>query len=760
MADSKIPELRKDELDSWVVPVAIIVAYIFSCAIRWMWISHFEGTESFYWNGVLNMTSRDSYFWSSMIQYGLNGQDGMNPIAPPVNSHAITFIPYLLIKVFPFISIEAITLYAPIFISSLIVIPIVLIGRLYGSTIWGFFSALIASIGWSYFNRTVAGYYDTDMFSVLFVVCILYFLLAALKKKDLKYSLLASVFIALNPYFYPSGQPIGFALALAFIGYSILMMIFNFFKIGNPFLESLFGEDSVFEDEENYIVKACIMVSLGMMSFHFVPHIFVGDLIALRFIVHAALWAGVFIALKNVKLDKNVWYIVGGVVFLFILINSGIIQRIIQPVIYYATRTTEDVSEQATIHFQPTIKTVREAQNIQFEEFANRISGSIPAIILAGIGFFLLLMRKKELFFLSIPLVGIGLFTFVGGLRFTIYAVPIAALSLTFLFGWGFSLFIKQRLGVYVPLGIVTCVLLVPHVQHAEQYMVGVVYSKETAQILTDLKDQVNEGDYAITWWDYGTGLWYYSGLNSITAPSHHTNDNYTTSRILSTSSAVEAANLSRLAVETFVKIHDPSPDKSERYTGFASAIEAIFQIGRDDQINTDEFLRNIKSSAFLLPKKTRDVYLFLPHEMIDIFPVIHSFSNLNLKNGRHYEQMKIERVASFQDAGNDIALSNGLFVDKQSGRVRDAQGNPFPINTLDVVEYDAERKINVQSFSYDRSSPWHIIFHKAFGRFYICDSAAYNSLFFQMFFFDRYDARVFEPVVLDPLAKVYRFKY
>ena len=55
----------------------------------------------------------------------------------------------------------------PAIISSLVVIPIILIARLYNQTLWGFFAALLGSIAWSYYNRTMAGYYDTDMFSAI-----------------------------------------------------------------------------------------------------------------------------------------------------------------------------------------------------------------------------------------------------------------------------------------------------------------------------------------------------------------------------------------------------------------------------------------------------------------------------------------------------------------------------------------------------------------------------------------------------------------
>jgi translation initiation factor IF-3 len=55
----------------------------------------------------------------------------------------------------------------PAFFGSLVVIPIILIGRAFEKTEIGFFAAVFASITYSYYNRTMAGYYDSDMFALI-----------------------------------------------------------------------------------------------------------------------------------------------------------------------------------------------------------------------------------------------------------------------------------------------------------------------------------------------------------------------------------------------------------------------------------------------------------------------------------------------------------------------------------------------------------------------------------------------------------------
>ena len=61
-----------------------------------------------------------------------------------------------------------------------------------------------------------------------------------------------------------------------------------------------------------------------------------------------------------------------------------------------------------------------------------RISGSPWGCILALLGYLLLVILYPELI-VAIPFIGIGVFALKGGHRFTIHAVPIAAMAAVFL---------------------------------------------------------------------------------------------------------------------------------------------------------------------------------------------------------------------------------------------------------------------------------------------------------------------------------------
>ena len=177
------------------------LAYIFSFAIRMIWVYQFQGNDQFLWNGQLMINTNDGYTWAAGAQNILYGLHEDNPGIRDMWANGIIFFTVLFVKITPF-SLETIILYMPTVISSLVVIPIILIARLYNQALWGFFAALLGSIAWSYYNRTMTGYYDTDMFSAMAPMFILYFLMKSTMDFTPRSALYAAIAIALYPFLY------------------------------------------------------------------------------------------------------------------------------------------------------------------------------------------------------------------------------------------------------------------------------------------------------------------------------------------------------------------------------------------------------------------------------------------------------------------------------------------------------------------------------------------------------------------------------
>jgi dolichyl-diphosphooligosaccharide--protein glycosyltransferase/undecaprenyl-diphosphooligosaccharide--protein glycosyltransferase len=98
----------------------------------------------------------------------------------------------------------------------------ILIGRIYNASYFGFFAALLGSIAWSYYNRTMTGYYDTDMFSAMAPMFILYFLMNAIEHEKIQNALYAALAIMIYPFLYDQGQSIIYAMGLIYMAYMVL----------------------------------------------------------------------------------------------------------------------------------------------------------------------------------------------------------------------------------------------------------------------------------------------------------------------------------------------------------------------------------------------------------------------------------------------------------------------------------------------------------------------------------------------------------
>jgi undecaprenyl-diphosphooligosaccharide--protein glycosyltransferase len=148
-------------------------------------------------------------------------------------------------------------------------------------------------------------------------------------------------------------------------------------------------------------------------------------------------------------------------------------------------------------------------------------------------------------------------------------------------------------------------------------------------EVLDELNKASDPDDFVVTWWDYGSGCWYYGNTRTFTSPAHQTVDNFLSSEILRSTSPVQAYNLARLKTETYIRLQEEKKNKGQ--ADFSTAVQAIFKDGTPEQEFYQGLLHDAKAANFGLPLKTQDTFLFLPYEILRIFPTILSFSSRNL---------------------------------------------------------------------------------------------------------------------------------
>ena len=701
--------MNKNELSAKQVAGLMIIAYLFSFMIRMIWVWQFKDNPSFYWNGELMINTNDGYFFGSGAQKALFGLHEANPRVPGIWSYGVTFFTYWITKLTP-LSLETVMLYMPAVVSSLVVIPIILIARLYKQTLWGFLAALLGSIAWSYYNRTMTGYYDTDMFSAMAPMFILYFLMKSTIDFNLRSALYAALFIVIYPFLYDQGRVIVYAIGIIYAIY----MIWH-------------------HRDEKVTYESLILVFLALVPLSILPTPW-------NYIVHLIVVLGVYAILRSDRFELRVLMITVGVLFLVFLVGGDVVGLVWRKIHGYIVTGTSSEG----LHFYAVNQTVREAGHIPFSTFANRISGSQSGVIIALIGYIVLVLRHRA-FILALPLIGIGIFALWGGLRFTVYAVPVAAMSAVYLF-FVIGEFFKDKRAKYAFAVLATAAMIYPNITHIIGYKVPTVFKKAEVQDLVKLDKIADTRDYTLTWWDYGYPIWFYSDTNTLIDGGKHDNDNFIISKIMQTTSPELAARLSRVAVETYVE------------SNYSIVADTLFRNGQPDQKDPNEVLEEIENGSYPMPKKTREVYLYMPYRMMNIFPTVALFGNLDLTTGKPLRKIRFYVTRAVKQGKGELWFANGIIFDSKKGElsIRDKK---IMVKNFVVARLQKNGKTQIQIKPYHLDGDWVVVYLKSYGRFVIMDEKTFRSMYVQMFMLGKYDKKLFELVVSSPYSKICRLK-
>jgi len=706
-----------------VIVLFIVLAYMFSMGVRMYWPMHFADSASMMYAGELMLNTNDGYFFSTNAKDILDGviaEDKQRASAINV-SYGLVLLTVYATKLTSF-SLDTVSLYLPAIISSLIVIPIILTGRLLGNTLLGFFAALLGSIAWSYYNRTMVGYYDSDMFSVFLQFMIFYSFLSVVYKKSLNTIVLASFLVFIYPYFYPQGLTLVYAMYILLVLYLILEYK-NF--ISNK-------ETKAFKEGAISLYGSVVLLSIPLM-------------INLPIGIRVLLFIMLLVLLLSQKLEEKYLLYMAIASFLAFLSFGNVFDVIWSHVVTYADRGVAEGS----LKFYEVVQTVREAGAIPFSTMANRISGSSIGVTLSLIGYVFLVMRHKA-FLIALPLIGVGVFSMIGGLRFTVYAVPMAAISVIYLFfiiGDNIQKYVKDKrqknIAKYAFIILATAAIIYPNITHIQGYLVPTVLNKTEVADLDKLDAISSKKDYTLTWWDYGYPIWYYSDTNTLIDGGKHTHDNYIISKLMFSDSQQQVANLSRLAVETYVD------------SNYSIVADTLFN-GSDK--SPKEFMEDLKSENYKLPEKTRDVYLYFPFRMMRIFPTVGVFGNINLKTGKPERQIHFYPSATANQNGATVMLQNGIVFDTAKGIIKLGRKTK-KVQRFDVTTLGADGMPQVKSQLMNMDGEFCVVFLQSYGQMVVMDRKTYNSAYVQMFMLGKYDKELFELVVSSPYSKIYKVK-
>ena len=713
-----------DKKSVYVVACLIMLAFLFSFVVRLIWVYQFSDYESFKFAGQFMINTNDGYFWAEGARDLLSGVFTKHNLSPI--TEATPWLTYIAAKIVPF-SLETIIFYMPAVLGSLIVIPIILIAHNFKMIEMGFLAALLASIAVSYYNRTMIGYYDTDMLNIVFPTFLLWSLILALRTKEEKYLLLTALEIIAYRWWYPQSYSLEFSYFGLILAYAV-----------------------IFDRKNLFNFKLLAIMLFAMMG--------------LPSLVRFVIVVGVYMSFKQERLKRYVWYFLATAGILFI-VTGGLEPIWFRLKLYVFKDTIEITQDILPLHFFSVIQTVREAGQIDFVTFAERISGHTITFILSLVGYALMVKRYPAML-LGLPLLGLGFLALWGGLRFTIYAVPVCALGMAYLLftcsAYITQMFVNERLGSLVKSSFVilsSLGVLYPNLLHVIEYRVPTVFNKAEVQQLDSLRKSVGKEDYIVSWWDYGYPLRYYTDAKTLIDGGKHSGDvNFPVSFML-TNDQESAARLARLEVEYTEKafvIAEQNETKANKEQ--TKIINNTAQMTLDYGFHDANDFLDALQTPLSLPAKTREVYFYLPYRMMGIFPTVAQFSNLNIMNGNTIRQPFFFQTTQFKDAGGSINFGSGVVLNKAKGMLT-IGSQEVPVKNFIQTGYTPEFKFVKEHNVIHSDGQFSIIYMQAYNTFLILDDAMFHSTYIQLFVLENYDERFFEPISLEAYAKVYRLK-
>ncbi len=775
----------------------LVLAYAFSVLCRLYWVWWASDFDSFKFNDSLMIISNDGYVFAEGARDKIAGFHQPNDLS--FIDSPLAILTYFVYKLTPF-SFESIILYMSVFLSSLIVVPVLLIARIYGNLKAGFVAALLASVANSYYNRTMAGYFDTDMLVISLPMLLIYCMLRFIIKKDALSLIAMPLIMIFYLWYYPSSYTLNCALIALFVLYAL---VFH-------------RKETIF-----YFAGVLMMITLSNFAWYYES-----ALITLLF----ALWG-----------FKNEWFklkfIIVVFVFAFVFVAlSGGFDAIWYQLSFYIFKSDVLNVAQSFAYFNVS-QTIQEASNIGLSMFMQRISASELAFLLSCFGLVLLLKQHKS-FILALPMLALGFLALRGGLRFTIYAVPVMAL------GFGFGLFwlisqiqkFKSKLGqirfselfystriyqilfvTYIILFVYFCMINLEFVNkdsimlilrqfgfltqllflsvfgliffemlrakylklaryfvilvalffslgyaflHIYTYKASSVFNHNEVLILNSLKGIADREDYVVAWWDYGYPVRYYSDVKTLVDGGKHLGkDNFFASFVLSQNERA-GANLARLAVEYTEKSFYERNDTLLQ----SDLLKAMMRDYAAGETSNDAliFLNSLKNPNFTLKTpKTRDIFVYMPLRMAMIFSTVASFSKIDLATG------EINSPFVFSTAMNLGALEDGSYA-LSNGMVLANDFTALYVNNRvlkihSITDFNSIKHKDFRQILVDENGDFFIFYFKEnFGlpvQFIIMDKTMFESAFVQMFFFENYDKSLYELVLSEKEAKVYKLK-
>ena len=706
-APDDVPPLTRRKW--WLAALAILVACVFGAAIRVAWVDTNRDTPGTMFQDKRLLTTADAYFYASGVQHEVQGTLEANPRVPGADDSVLVAFASAVVHLTG-LPVETVCLWLPALIAPLIAVPLILLGLLFRRLAWGFFASLVAVLGFSYWNRTMPGYFDTDMVTIPYVTGIALLLVTAFWRRRTLPGTVSALLTTIAPYMHPGSERVIAALSLGVLGYAL-----------------------VFTRREHFAYRIALALFIALLPLPF----------WLRMAIIAALELG----LARVRLPLWSLASLTGVALVLATWLSPSMDLVLG---ILGIRPGGDGPFLEGVSFVGIGETVAELANPSLAKLAERIAGHPALLVVGTLGYLAACWRHRPLLLLT-PLLALGTVFAAQGQRYTIFAVPVVALGNMWL-----VLLVARFVARRIPRGprlaeavLATALALppvVPAVNHALTLPSRTALNTQEAALLTGLAPRVKPGDFLFTWWDYAYGAWFHAGVNTVIDGSKQNQDTWLVAEFLFTRSQREAAALARLASE--LQPHHAPMD--------AVVDDMIAAWQRQGGGPVSDFVPALRAGRVPLPNPTRQVFVYLPWRILTIAPNIatirpakglvpaaeiedHAFIVMNPLSGGS------QRAPWSYDADKQVVVSQ--------------RGERLPVFKVATITNDARGRLHTEEKAVSEAGRIGVVNLRHSNMQLLMDRGVYESVLAQLLVFGRPDPALFELVTYDRGGAIYRVR-
>lgn len=723
----------------WALFVVVLVALAFF--VRAWWYLFGELEPAFFHEGYPSLTSVDGYHFAAGVGAATTDAWGEGARVAEPGRHALVLLGVGLVELG--VPREAVFTWLPPVLGALVVVPIFFLGWLAGGRWVALLAGLGAAFAPAHVGRTTIGYFDTDVFSVSVPLGVAALLVAAWRSPAGRppWALCgAALLLALYPFAYDQGGPLGLAMVVAFAAVAWI----------GPRL----GEVSV-----DWRAAGLLLLVVSALP---VP---VPVAVLLVVLASGAFWMRSWSKARREArgadpvasrqgggarsrlLEGGAW-----LALVVVVAMSPATASLVQKAALYAgagqtggeslsAESGEPANDTAAVD---TTSTVAEARTLPAAAMFAKAAGHVLPFVLGLVGLVLLCFAVPSVAIVA-PIVGVGLFAFVGGHRFLVYLAPVLALGVAWLVvrcvaAWPS----RMAPGSRGPLSIIGAVCFVPAaLATVPKKPRPALVAGEVAE-LERLAGLSTPEDTTIAWWDYGYPIAYHAKTRVVADGARRGDEAALVAEILMTHDEELARRLALVAA----RAEKATPEDVGRATIGGARAEGL---------TSEQWLERLADGRWPMAQAEpqAEVFLYLPIRMVPIVPVIASY-----RLGPR-EHVGLKRHMGVRPEGRRLILRDGLEVDADSVslRRRDPSGawRTKALRSIHSVSGSGS-SLAVREKPGTKEATTAGVFLADLGLFIELDADLLGSTWARLFLFEQ-PSEAFDLVSSTPGAKVFRVR-